>query len=153
MKKDTASPSTHKDRDDDYEDNDYTAPSTNKDSLNHGEGEAYKVPEETRVDIDSIKSSLIIELGRWKTNILTDCPDANDQEACEKFLEMNITAVEIHDKYVIKNGSVVITENDIAIVKLSWPIKYSYVAKPVCLPTAENSPSFTEVEVSGFGKF
>lgn len=147
MKKGTASPSTHKDRDEEYEDNDNTTPSIYKDSLKYDDGEAYKIP------IESFKSSLIIELGRWKTTTSVDCPDANDQEACEKFLEVNITAIGIHDKYVIKNGLVVITENDIAIVKLSWPIKYSYVVKPVCLPTAGNSPSFTEVVVSGFGKF
>lgn len=108
-------------------------------------------------DINRIKSTVSIHLGRWRTDVDNDCPDKNDHEACEELIIVTIAAVKIHNNF--DNSSVIIgsekfypNKNDIAIIKLGWPIKYKHNTKPVCLPTIKHTSSFTAVEVSGFGK-
>lgn len=108
------------------------------------------------LDIEKIKSSLTIELGRWKTDAKIDCPNEDDDDACLPYITIPVSAVLIHkeyDKNKVKFGvkSVDVIKNDIAIVKLGWSITYTDNIKPVCLPTKDNR--FTKVEVSGFGKF
>lgn len=65
--------------------------------------------------------------------------------------------MKIHDDYGKSeipsgNNMVTTTKNDIAIIKLGWPISYTHNVKPVCLPTTNDGLPFTAVEVSGFGK-
>lgn len=122
----------------------------------------YKDDEEKEgidLDIEKIKSSVTIELGRWKTDADIDCPDRNDNDACLPFITIPVSTVLIHNNFsekdVInhkKNKNEKITKNDIAIVKLGWSITYTDNIKPVCLPAGHMR--FTEmVDVSGFGKF
>ena len=108
-----------------------------------------------KVDIDKIKSSLRIQLGRWKTDADIDCPVENDQDECQPFIEILISAVVLHNDYsesfdIVDFKKVKTTKNDIALVKLGWSIRYTNNIKPVCFPM--NDPLFTKIEVSGFGK-
>lgn len=74
------------------------------------------------------------------------------------FLRIPLSAFTIHDDYkVVKKTEgdkrVTYRYHDIAIVKLAWSVSYTYVVKPVCLPTIDNLPEFSKIEVSGFGLF
>lgn len=117
----------------------------------------YEGNEVLEVDIDKVKTELRVQLGRWQTDKIIDCPDDNNIESCQGFIEMLVSAVEVHNEFenkkeIIGTASVAITTNDIAIVKLAWSISYTNVMKPVCLTAIDNFPLFTSIEISGFGK-
>lgn len=97
-----------------------------------------------------------IHLGRWRTDLRNDCPNEDNDDECNPFIKIPISTVTTHDKYkpsteIIGGASVKMTKDDIALVKLLWAIQYKYNVKPVCLPIKDDIPSFSSVDVSGFG--
>ena len=90
----------------------------------------------------------IIRVGEWRVDAKeSDCMDINGQEICgDKPQDILPEFVLRHPGYR-KSYSTGIPVNDIMLVRLKNPVKYSEFVKPVCLPIGDLS-----VEFGNFGE-
>lgn len=94
-----------------------------------------------------------LEFGRWKTDGgAIDCPDQDDYDACESFFAVPPSEIIVHEDF--KDDNVTGISNDIAIVKLEWPIEFTRIVRPVSLPSEGEEVQENQVlELTGFGWF
>lgn len=94
----------------------------------------------------SEKKDLTFEFGRWKTNVGDiDCENLDDYDNCDSFLIIPAKKFFIHE-----NSSL----NDIAIIKMEWPVMYTDLIKPICLPSVNDVLKDKDlVVVTGFGNY
>ena len=85
----------------------------------------------------------IIRVGEWRVDGKeTDCMDINGQEICgDKPQDILPELILRHPRYRISR-STGIPVNDIMLVRLENPVKYSEFIKPVCLPIGDLSAEF-----------
>lgn len=92
-----------------------------------------------------------MEFGRWKTDKgVIDCDSATDYDACEPFFAVPPLKIIKHVGFV-NDASNSVPNDDIAIVKLKWPVMYTNLVRPICLPI-NNITKNEDVVVTGFGK-
>lgn len=93
-----------------------------------------------------------VEFGRWKTNVGDiDCSDQDDYEACDSYFDIPPTKIIKHEGFV--NDEDQMSTDDIAIVKLKWPLMYTNLVRPICLPSTDDELHKDDVVVlTGFGK-
>lgn len=93
-----------------------------------------------------------VEFGRWKTNAGDiDCVDKDDYDACESYFEIPPSKIIKHKKFVYDEEQ--IPTNDIAVVKLKWPLMYTNFVRPICLPSVDDELQQDDVVVlTGFGE-
>lgn len=91
-----------------------------------------------------------IHLGEWDTD--TD-PDCSQGDCAPPAQRIPVSKVTPHPEYQPTSRN---QFNDIALIRLSYPVTYNDFVKPICLPLDNNLRSKTHVaealEVSGWGK-
>lgn len=91
-----------------------------------------------------------IHLGEWDTATNPDCSQGDCAPPVQK---IPIGKVVPHPEYAPNSRN---QFNDIALIRLSYPVTYNDFVKPICLPMDETLRSKTHVdealEVSGWGK-
>jgi Trypsin len=76
-----------------------------------------------------LEDKLKIVLGDWKLGQDKDCDDDYDETLCDPPIEVQAEAVAIHKQFNPKTYA-----NDLALIKLVAPLKYTTLIQPACLP-------------------
>lgn len=92
-----------------------------------------------------------VRLGEWNISSPMDCFEADD--CTDDPIDIPIARVFKHPEYNVKGEE----ENDIAILRLTKPVTYSYFVKPICLPLdkelqAKTNFSDAKFVVAGWGR-
>uniref|UniRef100_U5ET91 CLIP domain-containing serine protease n=1 Tax=Corethrella appendiculata TaxID=1370023 RepID=U5ET91_9DIPT len=83
-----------------------------------------------------------IRLGEWFTD--TD-PDCQDDVCADNVVDIDVDKIILHPNY---NSDGKHQQNDIALIKVKHPIKYTDWVQPICLPTTQSlKTASTENEV------
>lgn len=94
-----------------------------------------------------------VRLGDWDDDTDPDCMvDYSEITHCnDKYQDFEISKVIIHDEYLTGKNN----HNDIALLKLATPVRYSHSIAPVCIPTAEMDSGLNvtrqQFDVTGWG--
>lgn len=94
-----------------------------------------------------------VRLGEWDVESEVDCTDG---DCSDPPMDVPIEQKFQHERYSASNPQ---THNDIALLRLSRAVKFSYFVKPICLPVephlrASVMPSYAghDFDVAGWGK-
>ncbi|XP_063701401.1 serine protease easter-like [Culicoides brevitarsis] len=92
-----------------------------------------------------------VRLGEWNLSSPIDCFEPDD--CADEPLNIAVSKVFKHPEYN-KNGE---EENDIAVLRLAKPVKYSFFVKPICLPSdselrAKTDFTDTKFVTAGWGR-
>lgn len=92
-----------------------------------------------------------VRLGEWNTMTTRDCNSYG--ECADPVQDIPIEQTIVHQDYHASDKN---THNDIALIRLARPVKYSYFIKAICLPTDTQLRGFTDVgkkfTVAGWGR-
>lgn len=95
-----------------------------------------------------------VRLGEWNLETETDCDTSGVGSDCaDPVLDVPIEERIPHPEYGPSSEQ---QYNDIALLRLSRPVQFTYFIKPICLPTAAElktrSPVNEKYVVAGWGK-
>lgn len=84
-----------------------------------------------------------VRLGEWDTSTQGDCETIENRRICaDPEITVPIERVIPHENYEPQSLS---QYNDIALIKLAYPVNYTDFIKPICLPTTEALKTSTHV--------
>lgn len=90
-------------------------------------------------------------LGEYDLRTNPDCDPTDPSDCADPILEVPIQHTIKHEEYQKDQE-----HNDIALLRLQWPVTYSYFIKPICLPFAsalrQKSHVAEKFEVAGWGR-
>lgn len=94
-----------------------------------------------------------IRLGEFDLEADVDCDKIDNFTYCAfPPIDYDIAEYFIHERYVPKEQG---NPNDIALIRISEPVRYTHFIKPVCLPIAAEDNvniDYGTVTVAGFGR-
>jgi len=96
-----------------------------------------------------------VRLGEWDTTTSRDCDDSliNEIVCSDPAIDITIEEKIVHESYDANSKN---QHNDIALLRLSRPVKYSHFIKPICLPIDSALKSIDlggmTMDVAGWGK-
>lgn len=95
-----------------------------------------------------------VRLGEWDTTTSRDCDDSllNEIVCSDPSVDISIEEKIVHESYDANNKN---QHNDIALLRLSRPVKYTNFIKPICLPVdialKNKNLSGMTMDVAGWG--
>lgn len=106
---------------------------------------AHCLPKDPQIRLESVL------LGEYDLRTNPDC-DSNDPSDCAD----PVTEVPVKETIKHEDHQTNQEHNDIALLRLQWPVTYSYFIKPICLPFASTLRHKSHInerfDVAGWGR-
>ena len=105
-------------------------------------------------DENKLKELVQIKLGEWKTDMDPDCDENEEDQSCDPVVSVRPKVIVRHENY--KTSRIMeMYKDDIAIIKLAWPIRTTRLISSIKLPKADECDDSVENQmwtVTGFGE-